>query len=151
MQDLKSVVMASAASVALLVVAVAAQSPDQKAPEQKSKSEPKRPQIMLKATPASGMVPVRISGVAELKGGDDDFEEYYCPSIEWNWGDGTVSESSNDCDPYEAGKSQIRRRYTVTHPYNQGGHYRISFRLKQKDKVVGGATTVVQLLGGAPF
>ena len=117
----------------------------------KPKSEPKRPQLTLKATPGSGMVPVRISGVAELKGGDDDFEEYYCPTIEWNWGDGTVSESSNDCEPYEPGKSQIRRRYTVSHPYKQGGHYRISFRLKQRDKVVGAATTVVQLLGGAPF
>jgi hypothetical protein len=115
------------------------------------KSEPKRPQLTLKATPGSGMVPVRISGIAELKGGDDDFEEYYCPAIEWNWGDGTVSESSNDCEPYEPGKSQIKRRYTVSHPYKQGGHYRISFRLKQRDKVVGSATTVVQLLGGGPF
>jgi hypothetical protein len=117
----------------------------------KPKSEPKRPQLTLKATPGSGMVPVRISGVAELKGGDDDFEEYYCPTIEWNWGDGTVSESSNDCDPYEPGKSQIKRRYTVSHPYKQGGHYRISFRLKQRDRVVGSATTVVQLLGGGPY
>jgi hypothetical protein len=117
----------------------------------KPKSEPKRPQLTVKATPGSGMVPVRISGVAELKGGDDDFEEYYCPTIEWNWGDGTVSESSNDCEPYEPGKSQIKRRYTVSHPYKQGGHYRISFRLKQRDKVVGSATTVVQLLGGGPY
>jgi hypothetical protein len=119
--------------------------------EGKSKGESKRPQITLKVSPASGMVPVRISGVAELKGGDNDFEEFYCPTIEWNWGDGTISESSNDCEPYESGKSQIRRRYSVTHPYRQGGHYRISFRLKQKDKIVGAATTVVQLLGGAPF
>jgi hypothetical protein len=119
--------------------------------EAKAKIEAKRPQITLKASPASGMVPVRISGVAELKGGDNDFAEFYCPTIEWNWGDGTVSESSNDCEPYESGKSQIRRRYTATHPYRQGNHYRISFRLKQKDKIVGTATTVVQLLGGAPF
>jgi hypothetical protein len=119
--------------------------------EAKAKSEGKRPQITLKASPASGMVPVRVSGVAELKGGADDFEEYYCPTIEWSWGDGTVSESSNDCEPYESGKSQIKRRYTVTHPYRQGGHYRISFRLKQKDKTVGAASTVVQLLGGGPF
>ncbi len=117
----------------------------------KPKTSAKRPQITLKATPASGMVPVRVSGTAELKGGDDDFADYYCPTIEWNWDDGTVSESSNDCEPYESGKSQIRRKYTVMHPYKQGGHYRISFKLKQKQKVVGGATTVVQLLGGGPF
>ena len=122
-----------------------------RAQEPKPKTEPKRPQLLLKATPSSGMVPVRVSGTVELKGGDDDFEEYYCPTIEWNWGDGTISESSNDCEPYEAGKSQIRRRYTVTHPYRQSGHYRISFRLKQKDKVVGSASTIVQLLGGGPY
>lgn len=119
--------------------------------EQKPKSEPKRPQLTLKATPGSGMVPVRISGLAELKGGDDDFEEYYCPTIEWTWGDGTVSESSNDCEPYEPGKSQIKRRYTVSHAYKVGGRYRILFRLKKGDKVVGAATAIVQLLGSGPY
>jgi hypothetical protein len=97
------------------------------------------------------MVPVRVVGMVELKGGDDDFEEYYCPTIEWNWDDGTVSESSNDCEPYERGKSVIKRKYTVTHPYRQGGRYRITFKLKQKSKVVGGANAVVQLLGGGPY
>ena len=92
----------------------------------------------------------RIStAAAELKGGDDDFEEYYCPTIEWNWGDGTVSESTNDCDPYEAGKSQIRRRFTVSHNYRRSGAFRISFRLKNKDKVLASSTTIVRLLGGA--
>jgi hypothetical protein len=117
----------------------------------KPKTEAKRPQISLKATPATGVVPVKILGIAELKGGDDDFAEYYCPAIEWNWDDGTVSESSNDCEPYEAGKSQIKRKYSVTHSYKQGGQYRITFKLKQKQKTVAGANTVVQLLGGGPF
>ena len=117
--------------------------------ESKSKSEPKRPSLNVKATPGTGMVPVRITAVAELKGGDNDFEEYYCPTIEWNWDDGTVSESTNDCDPYQAGKSQIRRRHTVSHTYQRAGTYRISFRLKNKEKVVGSATALVRLLGGA--
>jgi hypothetical protein len=110
--------------------------------------EPKRPQLGLKASPGTGMVPVRVSATAEFKGGDDDFQEYYCPTIEWNWGDGTISESSNDCEPYQAGKSQIRRRYTVSHNYKRSGGFRISFRLKNKDRVVSSATTFVRLLGG---
>jgi hypothetical protein len=110
--------------------------------------EPKRPQLGLKATPGTGIVPVRVSATAELKGGDDDFQEYYCPTIEWSWGDGTISESSNDCEPYEAGKSQIRRRYTVSHAYNLAGAFRITFRLKNKDKVVTSTTTLIRLLGG---
>ena len=145
MQQLNRVVVLSAASLLAIGSVLVAQS------DSKPKTEPKRPQVSLKATPASGMVPVRVVGMAELKGGDDDFEEYYCPTIEWNWDDGTVSESSNDCEPYEAGKSVIKRKYTVTHPYKQGGHYRITFKLKQKQKVVGGANTVVQLLGGGPY
>ena len=62
--------------------------------------------------PSPEWCPSRISATAELKGGDDDFQDYYCPSIEWNWGDGTVSEATNDCEPYEARVSQIKRRYT---------------------------------------
>ena len=119
------------------------------AQDAKPKSEPKRPSLNVKATPGTGMVPVRITVAAELMGGDDDFREYYCPTIEWNWGDGTVSEATNDCDPYESGKSQIKRRYTVSHAYKRSGAYRISFRLKNGDKVLAAATTVVRLLGGA--
>ena len=119
------------------------------APADKPKGEPKRPSLNLKATPGTGMVPARITAAAEFKGGDDDFEEYYCPTIEWNWGDGTISEATNDCNPFEAGKSQIRRRYSVSHTYKRAGAYRISFRLKNKEKVVASATTVVRLLGGA--
>jgi hypothetical protein len=145
MQHLNRVMVFSGASLLAISGVLLAQS------DPKPKTEPKRPQISLKATPASGMVPIRVSGIAELKGGDDDFAEYYCPTIEWNWDDGTVSESSNDCEPYEAGKSVIKRKYSVTHPYKQGGHYRITFKLKQKQKVVGGANTVVQLLGGGTY
>jgi hypothetical protein len=112
------------------------------------KKEAKRPSLTLKATPGTGMVPVRISATAEFKGGDDDYQEYYCPTIEWNWGDGTVSEASGDCQPYEAGVSQIRRRYTVSHTYKRAGAYRISFRLKVKERVLASQTTQVRLLGG---
>ena len=112
------------------------------------KPEPKRPQLTLKATPNSGMVPVRIAGLAELKGGDDDFEDYYCPTIEWNWGDGTISESSNDCDPYEPGKSQIKRRYTVDHQYKNPGNFRVYLRLKKGPKIVAVANTAIQVRPG---
>ena len=115
---------------------------------EEAKKESKRPSLSLKASPGTGMVPIRVSATAEFKGGDDDFQEYYCPTIEWNWGDGTVSEASADCQPYEAGISQIRRRYTVSHTYKRAGAFRISFRLKMKDRVIASQTTQVRLLGG---
>jgi hypothetical protein len=110
--------------------------------------EPKRPSLSLKAAPGTGMVPVRVAATAEFRGGDDDFREYYCAAVEWNWGDGTVSETSNDCEPYEAGVSQIRRRYTQSHTYKRAGAYRITFRLKNREKVLASQTTIVRMLGG---
>jgi len=132
----------SAASLCAFGAVLLAQS------DPKPKTEPKRPQISLKATPSSGMVPVRVSGVVELRGGDDDFAEYYCPTIEWNWDDGTVSESSNDCEPYESGKSQIKRRFTADHVYRTAGDYRIQFRLKKKDKALAAASASVKIRPG---
>ena len=119
--------------------------------DDKEKKEPKRPSLSLKSTPATGMVPVRVSATAEFKGGDDDFQDYYCPGVEWNWGDGTVSEATADCQPYEAGVSQVKRRYTASHTYKRAGAYRISFRLKMKGRVLISQTTMVRLLGGSGY
>lgn len=116
--------------------------------DNEDKKEPKRPSLSLKASPGTGMVPVRVAATAEFKGGDDDFQDYYCPSIEWNWGDGTVSEEAKDCEPYEAGVSQIRRRFTQSHTYKRAGAFRIVFRLKNRNKVLTSQTTIVRLLGG---
>src|SRR5688572_33320517 len=52
----------------------------------------KKPSLSLKATPAVSFAPARIVVVAEVKGGANDFEEFYCPSVEWEWGDLTRSE-----------------------------------------------------------
>ena len=130
------------------LVLLASTVPAAQAEKEDPKKEPKRPSLALKATPGTGMVPARISATAEFKGGDDDFQEYYCPSIEWNWGDGTVSEASNDCEPYEAGVSQIRRRYSQSHTYKRPGAFRIVFRLKNRDRILTSQTTTVRLLGG---
>jgi len=138
-------------ATAVILASAAAAPTSAQNPETKGESEPKRPSLNVKATPGTGMVPVRITVAAELKGGSDDYEDYYCPTIEWNWGDGTISESTNDCDPYEAGKSQIKRRYTVSHSYRRSGAYRISFRLKDGEKVLAAATTIVRLLGGGAY
>jgi hypothetical protein len=66
----------------------------------------------------------------------------------WAWGDGTESENSTDCAPYEAGKSEIKRRFTVQHVFPRAGMYRVTFRLKRHDKAVGFATVNVQIRPG---
>ena len=86
--------------------------------------------------------------MAELKGGADDSEEFYCPTVEWEWGDGTTSSAEADCNPYEAGKSQIKRRYTVEHQFRNAGGFKISLRLKKGSKVTAMANAVVQVRAG---
>ncbi len=93
------------------------------------------------------MAPARVVFTAELTGGANDFEEFYCGAVEWEWGDGTKSESSSDCAPYEPGKSEIKRRFTVEHVFRAGA-YRVMFHLKRHDKAVGNATINIQVRPG---
>ena len=85
-------------------------------PEQKA-DQNKKPSISLRANPPVGFSPLRVVVTAELKGGADDYEDFYCASVEWDWGDDTKSESKADCDPYEAGKSEIKRRFVAEHTF----------------------------------
>ena len=80
------------------------------------------------------VAPARVVLTAELVGGANDFEEYYCPTISWDWGDDTTSESTVDCEPYEAGKSEIKRRFTVQHIFRQEGSQKVFFRLKRGEQ-----------------
>jgi hypothetical protein len=152
----------------LVPVAVLAMTAPFGAAGESAAAQNKKPSIKLKANPTVGMSPFRVVVTAEVTGGSDDFEDFYCASVEWDWGDGTTSQSKEDCDPYEAGKSQIKRRYTQEHTYRssistspfgssdtsdvsnsqQGAQMRIRFILKQKSKTVGSGQTSVQVRPG---
>ena len=108
----------------------------------------KKPSLSLKATPAVSFAPARVVVVAEVKGGVDDSEEFYCPTAEWEWGDFTTSTAEADCEPYEAGKSQIKRRYTVEHQFKNPGSFRIRLNLKKGSKVIASANSLVQVRPG---
>jgi hypothetical protein len=119
------------------------------ASSQESRETPKKPSVSLKATPPLGFSPLRVHAVAEVNGGANDYPDFYCASVEWDWGDGTISENSEDCDPYEAGKSTIRRRYAADHTYPVADAYKVIFRLKQKTRVVGSGQANIQVRPGA--
>lgn len=112
---------------------------------QTSDTKDRKPALTLKASPAVGFAPLRIFLSAELKGGPNDYEEYYCPTVEWDWGDGTRSESTTDCEPYRAGKSEIKRRYAVEHMYRLAGIFNVQIRLKRKEKVLVAAGTTLRI------
>jgi len=108
-----------------------------------------KPSLALKAAPGAGFTPLKVRLTVDVRGGADDAVDFYCPAIEWQWGDEAISASESDCAPYEPGKSEIRRRYSVEHTYREPGEYRVVFRLKQKDRVVATATTQIQARPGA--
>jgi len=108
----------------------------------------KKPSLSLKATPSVSFAPARIVVVAEVKGGADDNEEFYCPTLEWEWGDLTTSTAEADCEPYAAGKSEIRRRYTVEHRFKDPGSFRVRLMLKKGTKVIATGNALIQVRPG---
>jgi hypothetical protein len=108
-----------------------------------------KPNISVKASPVIAFSPARVVVTADLKGGANDYEDFYCPSIEWEWGDGTISEQTIDCDPYEAGKSEIKRHFTASKVFQTSGDYRVQFKIKKKDKTIAIGSTDIKIRPGA--
>ena len=109
-----------------------------------------RPELSLRARPEVSFAPVEISFTGRLRGGPDDHEDFYCLSAEWDWDDGTKSESIFDCEPYEPGVSEIRRRFSRRHSYDRGGRYDVRLILKRRDEVVETTRTRIVIQGGLP-
>lgn len=133
---------------ALAALALAALLAAPVAGAQDTPAKPERPKLTLRSNPSMAFSPALITLTAELKGGDDDYADFYCASLEWDWDDGTKSEATDDCEPYEAGKSEIKRRYATQHRYNIPGVYNVRFRLKQRDKVIASVSRRITIRPG---
>jgi hypothetical protein len=134
-------------ALSLLAVLVVALATSNAVGAQRS-GDDKKPSLSLNATPPVGFSPLKVRLVVDVKGGSDDYEEFYCPSIEWDWGDGTVSRNSEDCDPFQSGKSTIKRRYSIEHVFRQPDTFQVFFRLKQRDRVIAATSANVQVRPG---
>jgi len=131
---------AAGLALALALFLSAAASGDQ-APVQSKK----KPALLLRANPTIAFAPAKVQFQAILEGGDDNYEEYYCAAIEWEWDDDTVSESTPDCEPYEAERSHITRRYSSVHVFREDGRYEVKFKLKRKDDVLALTSISIQI------
>ena len=128
-----------AAPLVLIAVSMGFTSPD----------KVEKPKLAVKVTPAMGLTaPARVVASADLTGGSSETDELYCAAVEWDWGDDTKSTAAADCDPFEAGKSEIKRRFTAEHMYANGGSYRVQLRLKKKTKVIVSAGAPVEVRRG---
>jgi hypothetical protein len=110
--------------------------------------KPKKLSLDMRITPVVSFAPSRVRAIAELKLPEDRTAEFYCAGIEWDWGDLTESEESNECEPYEAGVSQVKRVFTAEHVFQSGGRYRVQLRLKRNRKVLVSTSTIVTVRAG---
>jgi len=96
------------------------------------KTKEEKPKLSLRPSPRHGFSPLNVTFTLQLKGGDD-IEKYYCPGVEWEWGDGGKSVREGDCDPFEPG-TKIKRRFTEQHRFKRAGTYRIKVSLSRADR-----------------
>jgi hypothetical protein len=73
-------------------------------PGQGGEPKSRKPRLDLRATPRVAMSPVNVFLLAELVG-EPQGEEFYCPGLEWEWGDGGRSAYESDCPPFAPGAS----------------------------------------------
>ena len=106
----------------------------------------RKPRLDLRATPRVAFSPAYVLLTAELIGGDEA-EDYYCPGLEWNWGDGARSVHESDCPPYEPG-SEFERRFSAEHGYRHAGDYEITITLRRANRSVAVASARVNVRPG---
>lgn len=97
-------------------------------------SKPKKPRLRVRAIPIMAMAPVEVTLLIDLEGGDD-LEDFYCPEIRVEWGDGAKSVQESDCPPFEPG-SAITRHYSLSHGFRHGGYFEARVSLRRAGKTV---------------
>jgi hypothetical protein len=105
----------------------------------------KRPRLDVRASPRIAMSPARVVVTVELVGGDD-VEDYYCPGLQWEWGDGSRSFQESDCEPFQEGAA-VERRYSASHFYGSPGDYNIRVTLSRSDRTLASNSARVMVRG----
>ena len=105
----------------------------------------KRPQLDLRASPRVAFSPVEILLTGQLRGGAE-LEEFYCPGLEWDWGDGTRSAYESDCAPFDSGAA-LERFFSARHAYRAPGAYNVRLTLRRANRTVAVASVAVSVQG----
>ncbi len=105
-----------------------------------------KPHLEMRASPRTAFPPVNVFLVAELKGGRA-VEDFYCPGLDWDWGDGTRSSEEGDCPPYQDGV-ELQRFFSAHHAYGAPGTYQVKLTMRRASRTVAEASVPVNVLGG---
>jgi hypothetical protein len=112
---------------------------------QSGQAATQRPHLDLRVMPHVGFAPIEAFLVGELKGGQDS-EEFYCPALVWEWGDGTRSSQESDCSPYQDG-TKLERFFTARHAYGNPGTYSIKLFLVRAGKILAMSVVPISVYG----
>jgi hypothetical protein len=111
-----------------------------------------KPTLDLRASPQVAFSPARIVLTGELKNVQGLDEQLYCPTVVWEWGDGTQSMHSSDCEPFQPGTSELKLRYIQEHRFQTPGRFRVVLKLQKGTQVVlSGSTVLTVREGGNPY
>lgn len=138
---------------ALLMLVLAVLGSGDKAKDGKD-AKAKKPGLELRHRPLYPSSPAEMTFTAELKGGDDS-EDFYCPTVEWEWGDderlgggmGTKSVEESDCEPYQPGMA-INRRFEKEHRFSVWGNYRVQITLRKGSRIIARQSKMVNVKAG---
>ncbi len=113
-----------------------------------NKTDSGKPHLDLRASPRMAFPPVSVFLVAELKGGGSgaSAEDFYCPGLEWDWGDGSLSAEEGDCPPFQAG-AELQRFFTARHAYGAPGNYEVKLTMRRATRTVAVARVPVVVFG----
>lgn len=112
---------------------------------------PPRPRLAVRAAPSMAFPPVEVRVTAQIVGGRD-LEDFHCPQVEWNWGDGDRSVREADCEPYQPG-AEIERHFTARHVYRREGVYDVKVSILRATRPIARASARVNVVStqGSPF
>jgi PKD domain-containing protein len=108
---------------------------------------PRKPRVDIRATPRMAFSPAEVLVVVKLTGGDEH-EDFYCPDVEWEFGDGSRSGQQADCEPFAEGMA-LERHFTARHAYRQPGDYEVRVTLRRASRTLAVSTTRVTVHGGS--
>ncbi len=107
------------------------------------RAEERKPRLDVRATPRMAFPPALVLVTGQLVGGDD-LEEFYCPALEWDWGDGGRSAQESDCPAFDV-DMKMARRFSARHAYREPGTYEIKLTLRRASRSVAAGTALVHI------
>jgi hypothetical protein len=107
-------------------------------------ADAKKPRLDLRVMPRQGPPTTEFLFVAELKGGPDS-EDFYCPTLEWDFGGGDTSSHEPECPPFLQGVTAIERRFSVSRMITVEGERKARVVLRKGEKVLGQASAVYRV------